>query len=332
MARRRHELDEKAGYDALSSGSVMVSGPSRDRLVVTGSDRERFVNGLVTCDVKALVPGRGALGFFTKQDGRVLADVVVWARDESLELDVPRNCAELIGSHLRRYRVADRIEVEIPEKRTEILLAGAAAAGTLAEVLEDEPPSRYWSRRECSGVDVYSEGWIGAELFRLRGESDATVALASRLRTMVGGFAPRKAVDALRIERGRPWFGVDFGDESLPQETGLVDEAVSFTKGCYLGQEIVARLHYRGQAPRQLRGLKLEGPGLLEVGNEVLAGSEVVGAVSTASFSPRLGTWIALARLRRRADPGTISALSTGASVSIVELPFVRPDEDGSAE
>ncbi len=126
--------------------------------------------------------------------------------------------------------------------------------------------------------------------------------------------------ECLRIERGRPRYGVDLDDTVIPQEAGLNERAVSFTKGCYVGQETVARLFYRGKPNRHLRGLRCSVPAA--PGDELVLDGRTVGRVSSAAVSPRFGA-IALALVRREAPPGATVALGqAGATAEVVELPF----------
>jgi folate-binding protein YgfZ len=129
-----------------------------------------------------------------------------------------------------------------------------------------------------------------------------------------------EAAECLRIESGRPRFGLDFDSETIPQEAGLNERAVSFTKGCYVGQETVARLHYKGKPNRHLRGLRLKEP--VSPGDEILLGERVVGTVGSAAVSPEYGS-IALAVVRREAEPGATVAVGPSAVDAIVaDLPF----------
>jgi folate-binding protein YgfZ len=127
-----------------------------------------------------------------------------------------------------------------------------------------------------------------------------------------------EAVECLRIEAGRPRLGYDMDSETIPQEAGINERAVSFTKGCYVGQETVSRLHYRGKPNRHLRGLRLSEPA--ERGTDIVLGERVVGRVASTCVSPRLGP-IALALVRREAQPGETVNVA-GAPAEVVELPF----------
>jgi folate-binding protein YgfZ len=137
-----------------------------------------------------------------------------------------------------------------------------------------------------------------------------------------GGAQPisEEAVETVRVERGRPRFGLDIGEDTIPQEAGLNERAVSFTKGCYVGQETVARLFYKGKPNRHLRGLRLTAPAA--TGDELRLGEKVVGRLGTVVTSPALGV-IALAVVRREAEPGAnVRVGLSGVTGEVVELPF----------
>ncbi len=152
---------------------------------------------------------------------------------------------------------------------------------------------------------------------------DAADTGALRASARAGGRARgcEVAVECLRVEHGRPRYGVDLDDSVIPQEAGLNERAVSFTKGCYVGQETVARLFYRGKPNRQLRGLRLSAPAA--PGDPLTLEGRVVGALASVAESPRFGP-IALALVRREAPPGTTVAVADGGALSaeVVELPF----------
>ncbi len=158
---------------------------------------------------------------------------------------------------------------------------------------------------------------VGIDLFCEAADTDV---LSTALRARGAAPIHEPAAECLRVERGRPRYGVDLDDTVIPQEAGLNGRAVSFTKGCYVGQETVARLHYKGKPNRHLRGLRLSGPA--SSGEELALGERVVGHVGSVARSPALGP-IALALVRREAEPGSV--LRVGAhstSAEVLELPF----------
>ena len=169
------------------------------------------------------------------------------------------------------------------------------------------PACRCWRWRPTSGVDLVCD-------------AERTDELAAALRERGAMDVSEDAVEALRVQRGRPRFGIDIDDTTIPQEAGLNERAVSFTKGCYVGQETVARLFYRGKPNRHLRGLRLSGPA--ERGTELRVGEKVVGKLGTVTEADGQGP-IALAIVRREAGPGdTLTVGDGGVTAEVVELPF----------
>lgn len=220
---------------------------------------------------------------------------------------------------IRRFRVGYDVEVH---KRTlergllSLIGPDAAAVGRARELPEEEHAHRAgelagvpvrWIRTDV-GVDVLVEepAAIG----------DVTVALCDAGAVLVS----EPTVEILRVERGRPRYGLDLDDTVIPQEAGLNARAVSFTKGCYVGQETVARLHYRGKPNRTLRGLSLSAPA--HPGDELILGERTVGRLGTVAVSPRFGP-IAIALVRREAENGAVVTVGEErADATVVELPF----------
>ncbi len=313
--------DPLAEAAALRDGAALVDRSYVGRLALRGADRQRFLNGLVTCDVKALAPGRGAYGFFTDPKGRVLADVVVLALAEALWLELPPGSSAAIAAHLRKYLIADRVEVLELEDRVPLTLAGPLAAAALGKPPLDDA----WQHcsREIAGAPVVCvrEGRLGVPGFTLWVEAaDA----APVWRELLGrGVLPagREALEMVRIEGGVGRYGQDFGAEHFPQETGAEAAAVSYTKGCYLGQEIVARIHYRGGVQRSLRGLRFLGEPP-PVGTQVMGEGRESGAITSVARSPRWGA-IGLGVMHQRVgEVGAEVSLADGNTATLVALPF----------
>ena len=320
----------QAEYTALRQASGLFDRRGVELYEMTGADRHRFLNAYVTCDVKGLVSQTGAYGFVTSAKGRILADLTVLALEDRFLLELPPGLGEEIANHLRKYVIVDRIDL----KRREDLLPLTLLGPTAPQVLESLGVG---DELEIHGHRLLSVA--DAELVLAR-EADLnhsawtlwtpveTVATVFRELLAAGreaGLVPvgHDAVERLRVEAGRPLFGVDFGPDHFPEETGLGDRAVSFTKGCYLGQEVVARIHYRGGVNRQLRGLAFgaDSPPPAElVGRAVLVEGRAAGTVSSAvaSFEQSLG----LSILHKRAETGAQVEVEGGARALVVDLPF----------
>ena len=313
--------DPAAEAAALAAGRALVDRTGLDLVELAGADRLRFLNGLVTCEVKELAPGASAYGFFTSREGRVLADVTVLALPEALWLVLPPATAVSVVEHLAKYVIADRVELR-PLERTALTLSAAAA-----ERLGAAPSgAARVAVTTVGGIESIAArapvAGLPAVTFWATAEDAAALWQALRAGAEVRPIG-HDALDAVRVERGVPLFGRDYTSDCFPQETGREAEAVSYTKGCYLGQEVVARIHYRGQANRTMRGLLLPSPPPA-AGATLRFDGRPLGTIGSVAHAPTLDRPIALALLHRRgAEPGTAVELEDGRRAEVAALPFV---------
>jgi folate-binding protein YgfZ len=248
----------------------------------------------------------------------MLGDLRVLDRGGELLLDTERVALQELFNLIRRFKVG--FDVELHKRTLELGLLSllgprareVAGAAGLGEGEHDNAAG------EVDGIAVtFVATDVGVDLFCVDADTDRLrAALEAR------GAAPvdEAATEALRVERGRPRYGIDLDNGTIPQEAGLNERAVSFTKGCYVGQETVARLHYRGKPNRHLRGLRLSRPAT--TGDELRHGDKVVGRVGSVAVSPLHGP-IALAIVRREVHPGDALAVGAGdATAQVVDLPF----------
>jgi folate-binding protein YgfZ len=330
-------------YQALRHGCGLADRSSAGRLELLGADRQRFLNAYVTCDVKGLAAGQGAYGFFTGPQGRILADVAVLAHGDRLWLELPPGQAGPIAEHLKKYLIADRVEMRPLADMVPLTLAGPGAAAALAALAGAAPghdplPPAPWShaRVMVAGVEVTAQrrGRLGLPALSLW----VSGSLAEPLREEILGHlglgvreVSGEAMEIVRAEAGVPAFGHDFGPQNFPQETGAEEEAVSYTKGCYLGQEVVARIHYRGGVQKTLCGLVFDGGALPASGTALLYEGREAGTLGTAVHSLALDRPIGLAILHRRAAaPGSRLELAGGGAAEVRPLPLAA-GERGSA-
>jgi folate-binding protein YgfZ len=304
---------------ALTEGCGLADRSSRECLELTGADSRRFLNAYLTCDIKPLAPGGGAYGFLTSPQGRILSDAVVLAHADRLWLEVGAGEAERIAGHLRKFILVDRVEIRPLEGRETLTLIGPRAA----EVLGAPLPEADWQHApiQIDGIEatVQRRGLLGAPAFRLWAPAADVPALRERL--LAGdGVQPvdEEALDILRAEAGIPRFGVDFGPDNFPQETGI-EEAVSYTKGCYLGQEVVARIHYRGGVQKMMRRLVFEeAEGEPQPGSQLLFEGREAGVATTVVHSPLSQRTLGLGIVHKRAaEPGTRLEVAGGGTVLI---------------
>ena len=310
-------------YRAAREGAALVDLPDRGILAVTGPLRQKFLHGVLSNDVEKLLPGQGRRAALMDAKGHLLALMRVLVGQTEVWLEVAGNRADLVEEKLTFYRVA--APVRFQRRPVEVMaLLGPRAREVLAktgcDVPDLEPDAHVAGAVAGQPVRVARAGDMPAQGYVLHvdspGAASATTALQSAGAVPIG----RATLDALRIEDGRPWYGPDVTEDNLLHETGLIQEYHSPTKGCYVGQEVIARLDARGgNVNKALRGLRLSGPA--EAGSAVTAEGKEVGRITTAAVSPRLGP-IALAYVHRsRFDAGAQVEVA-GAAATVVSLPF----------
>ena len=315
-----------AEHEVLIGGCGLVDRSERGKLALSGPGAVEFLNGQVTNELADLHPGEGRYAAFLTHKGKMLGDLRILAPAPQaggldaaeLLLDTERCALQALFDMIRRFKIGYEVELEkrTLERGLLSLIGPRAVAICGADGLAGE---------EHSNMPVGVEGipalairtYVGVDLLC---DSAATEALSGALRGRGAQPVSEQAAECVRIERGRPRYGADIDDSVIPQEAGLNDRAVSFTKGCYVGQETVARLFYKGKPNRVLRGLRLSGPA--QHGDAVQLGRRVIGHVGSYAASPALGP-IALSLLRREAEPGMSVELGEGrAPAGVVELPF----------
>jgi folate-binding protein YgfZ len=311
-------------YRELREGCGLLDRSERGKLALTGTDAVEFLNGQITNELSDLAPGEGRYAAFLTHKGKMLGDLRVLALPRpgaggelELALDTERAALQALFDMIRRFKVGYRVELHKRTLEHGLLSLIGPAAAKLAGA--DPGPQEHANERvEIDGIEALAiRTDLGIDLLCA---AEDTAALTSALSARGAQPVGEAAVECLRIEHGRPRYGIDLDESVIPQEAGLNDRAVSFTKGCYVGQETVARLFYRGKPNRHLRGLALTAPA--PPGTELLLGERVVGSLSSVADSPRLGS-VALALVRREAEPGSIVALGeSGVTGRVVELPF----------
>ncbi len=296
------ELD----HELLITGAALCEPPRASRLELMGPDRERFFGGMVTAAVEGLESGRGAFGFITDVRGRVLASATAMTLEDRLWLEIPKGRGRTIIEHLEKYIVTDQVEILPLGDMASVRIAGPKSVGVLADLgaTAARDLSEPWSHAQVEVLDhqarLVREGRSAVPAFSLWQSSAIAPLLAEDLADAGIVRIDAEATEALRIEHGHPLWGVDYDDSNLPQETGIED-AVDYEKGCYLGQEIVARIHYRGQPARRMCRLVFEPGHVPAVGAGIEYGGRAAGTVTSVCKSPRDKTAIGLALLPRRA-------------------------------
>jgi folate-binding protein YgfZ len=297
-------------YELLRDRAGLVERPSRAILELSGAEAAEFLQGQVTNDVEALAPGSGCYAALLDHKGKIRTDMrVLRLAPDRLLVDAEGTSRAVLSHVFETYSLGREVShSDLSDDHSVLSLIGPAARSGLdpapGEAEHDHVLTPY-------GIAVATD--VGVDL--IRGERQAA---AARGELDVPDVS-EDAAECLRIESGRPRLGFEL-DGAIPEEAGLNERAVSFDKGCYVGQETVARLHYKGKPNRHLRGLRLSAPAAR--GDAIALGDRQLGTVGSTCVSPLHGP-IALALIRREADPGQqVLVGPDGDPAVVVELPF----------
>lgn len=313
-------------HQALTEGCALLDRSERGKLALTGAGSVEFLNGQVTNELAQLRPGEGCYAAFLTHKGKMLGDLRILAIGEDpdgppteLLLDTERVALQALFDMIRRFKIGYDVELHKRTLETGLLsLIGPQAAGIAERAFytSSELPVREHNHMAVGPVRLVATD-VGLDVLC---DAGSLAGVLETLRAAGAVEVNEAAAEILRVERGRPRYGVDLDDTTIPQEAGLNERAVSFTKGCYVGQETVARLYYKGKPNRHLRGLRLSEP--VNPGAELRLGERPVGTLSSSVLSPAFGP-IGLALLRREAEPGARLVVGEGpAAATVVELPF----------
>ena len=276
---------------------------ARGKIRVTGEDRVRLLHSILSNDVKDLRPGQGNYHFLLDAQAHILADANLFLSEDHILLDVEPEMTARVLEHLDKYIIADDVQIEDVTAR----LATVALEGPKAEQIAGvEVPAGPGAHVETGGTVVARVSATGQPGVWFLVTPERKPELIARLEAAGAVAATAEDARVVRVENGVPRHGDDFGEQTLPQETQQTSRAVSFTKGCYLGQEIVERIRARGHVHRALVKVAIEGEEPPAAGSTVIAAGQEVGHLTSPVYSPRLQASLGLAILRREfAAPGT---------------------------
>jgi folate-binding protein YgfZ len=282
------------GYEALRNRAAWLDLSTRGKIKLTGEDRARLLHAMTTNHIQQLTPGSGCYAFFLNDKGRVLADANVLCRPDYFLLDVEPETRQPLYQHLDRFIIADDVTLEdITDATATIAIEGPEAASMLeragAPVPEADYSSADWDQALVARVN--STGSSGFFIFAPASEKPA---LISRLEAAGAVPADAEAARVVRLEHGKPRYGEDISERFLAQEANQ-PQALNFSKGCYLGQEIVERVRSRGQIHRVLKPLTLDTKEPPAPGTKLEDATEI----TSAAYSPAMGKVVALAYVRK---------------------------------
>jgi tRNA-modifying protein YgfZ len=324
-------MTNQDGYRTIREGAALVEDESRARIAVSGKDRGSYLHGLLTNDIQALTPGTGCYAAWLTPQGRMMTDMHVLEAGDMMLLDVPASVRELVVQRLDQFLFSEDVQLgDVSGALRSVSMHGPRAAEVIERTVALSPgdwPQYRNARADFSGtaVVVARIDQLGVPGFTMYVDAGSQTDLVAALERAGATRVGDGAFDAARVEAGYPLFGIDMDDDIIPLEAGIEPRAISLTKGCYVGQEVIIRVLHRGggRVARRLVGLHLHDAPAPARAARIHAGGRDVGFVTSAAQSPRLGT-IALAYVHRDfVAPGTkveVGDARTGATVST--LPF----------
>jgi tRNA-modifying protein YgfZ len=308
-----------SAYRTITEACGVLDRSERGKLALSGPESKPFLQGQVTNDVEALSDGQGCYAAFLTPKGKMLGDLRILDASGELLMDTERIALQELFNMIRRFKVGYQVELHKRTVERGLLSLIGPASGEVAGTDGVAANEHAHAQVDVDGIAARAiRTDVGIDLLC---DAADTAALLGAVEARGAVRVPESAAEVLRVERGRPRYGIDLDDSVIPQEAGLNARAVSFSKGCYVGQETVARLHYRGKPNRQLRGLLLSDAA--DRGAELRMGERNVGTLTTVASSPAFGS-IGLALVRREAPPGTTVSVGGDRRVTaeVVELPF----------
>jgi folate-binding protein YgfZ len=322
--------DFAAEYAALRESVGLLDTNFRAFFSLTGADRQRYLNAILTSNVRDLKPGQGTVGLLLTPQGHILAEIETFLREDAILASSHAMVAERTFATLEKFIIMDDVTLEDVTASTGTLdLAGPRAASFLAEC-----GAKGFGELPLLAHTEVAVGQIPARVVRreLAGHPAATLIagrehlpalwreLSERVRAHGGAPTGLEAFNSIRLECGTPWFGRDYGDQQIPHEAGLELSHINYEKGCYTGQEIVERVRSRGHVNRRLTELRFEAAEAPAPGAKLVLGGNEVGNVTSTAFSPKLGWPIGLGYLRREH-----SAIGTRLEASGIPTEVIAP-------
>ncbi len=334
-----HYGDALGEHGALVTSAGVLDLSCRSRLCLIGADRVNFLHGQVTNDVKLLKIGEGHYAALVNAKGRMQSDLNIYVLENEILLDFEPGYSASVAQRLEKYMIADDVQVvDVAPHYGLLSVQGPKSAEVVRQLeLVTEPPGRpmnFASRKDPTLGEIYLMNLprIGTSGFDLFVPTAALGAVADKLmaatRAVGGRACGWQALEIARVEAGIPRFGVDMDETNLPSEAGIESRAISYSKGCYIGQEVIARIRTYGQVAKALRGLRLadELKTLPSKGDKLIKNGKEIGYITGAVASPTFKANIGMGYVRRESNaPGTELILHSDANesvVTVVPLPF----------
>jgi folate-binding protein YgfZ len=322
-------------YSAARERAAFFRRGDRGRIVVSGRDRASYLQGLLTNDVVALGAGQGCYSAYLTPQGRMITDLWVYELGDVMLLSLPAAVKDAVLAKLDQFIFSEDVQLgDVTDTFDSIVVVGPAAAADVGAVLGLDAATlaslpEHGNVRATAGNEpaivlrVTDAGEPGYEVLVAR---EHAAAFEAALRERHVELLDAGTADALRVEAGVPVFGRDMDDDTIPLEAGIEPRAISFTKGCYVGQEVIIRVLHRGhgRVARRLVGLSFPDAQADPAGTGLAVDGKEVGSITSSVVSPALGRGIALGYVKRdHATPGTRVTTASGREAEVVTLPFV---------
>jgi folate-binding protein YgfZ len=335
------------GYDAARARAAFLPRPGRGKIAVAGADRKSYLHAMLTNDIATLEAGAGCYAAYLTPQGRMITDLRVFEVGDLLLLELAGEQAGGLLQKLDAFVFTEDVKLgDLTLAFDEVRLVGPDAPQVAARVLGGQEAATRLSAEELAAWPEYRNARaafqgamvllaasheLGLPGFDFFIEPADTGRLLQALAEAGAESLSEEAAEALRIEAGLPLFGADLDTTTIPLEAGIEDRAISFTKGCYPGQEVIVRVVHRGhgRVARRLVGLTVPGDVLPSSGDTLRAGDREAGRVTSVAWSPSLGVPVALAYVGRDfAEPGTLVHVDHGGAplpATVARLPFIAP-------
>jgi folate-binding protein YgfZ len=314
-------------YSALHEGAIIGAIAERRQIALSGPDRASFLQGLLTNDIPSLTAGRGCYAAWLTPQGRMIIDLHVLESGDMLLLDVPAAEVEQTAERLEQFHFTEDVQIaNLAGSLRSVWLHGPTASQILTKLTPTTGEFAAWASYQNARAEIGGASVVIARIDQLAVPGyvlyvdEQQEALLATLLAAAGAVpATPPTLEAGRIEAGYPVFGIDMSSDTIPLEAAIEDRAISLTKGCYVGQEVIIRVLHRGhgRVARKLVGLHVEGP-VPPHSAQIFAEDREIGFVTSGAYSPRFGA-IALGYLHRDfVEPGTVVAVDAARSRAVV--------------
>ncbi len=314
--------EQQRQYQALTAGVGIAENSDQTFIELTGADRAKFLQNFCTNHVAKLSPGQGCEAFLCNVQGKILGHVVILCEQESLTLMTSPGQAERLLAHLDKYLITEDVELhDRTDDWGQIILAGICAEELVARIVE-AIPAHPWEHVTGNinrlPVVVYRTAAFGDKAFAIRCEKAEVQTIMQYLVSQAATVCNPEVVESVRIESGFPIYGVDITDSNLPQEIRRDERTIDFKKGCYLGQETVARIDALGHVNWHLVRVKFNGDACPGPGAEFKEGDRRVGRVTSCARSPKFNSPLGFAFIRRELANAGTQLVGEGISAEVV--------------